>query len=92
MATKRRTKYQMLQAAVSSLCKGRGKKSTVTERKKAYIADAVKKGQTKAEATKKANKVVNKPCSTASVSGTKKRKTTRRKTTATKRKTRRARR
>lgn len=78
MPTKKRrtaTKYQQLVKAKSSHCKGRTTKAAVRKKANAYIADAVKKGMSKTEATKKANKVLKRACS---VSGTKK-KTTRRK-------------
>ena len=74
-----RTKYQSLVSAVSSFCKGKGSKKTVNDRKKAYIDHAVKKGgKTKTEATKIANKVVNKPCPKTAKPKAKKSKTTRR--------------
>lgn len=75
-----RTKYQILQKKKTSHCAGRIDKKTLNAAKDAYIKDAVKKGQTKSQATAKANRVINGKCSTASVSGTKKKKS-RKKTT-----------
>lgn len=79
-----RTKYQSLLKAKSSHCAGRTKKTSLTKAKNAYIKDAVKKGKSKAEATKIANKVVNGGCK-AKLGSTKKRKTAKRKTTARRR-------
>lgn len=79
---RRKTKYQILVSRKSSYCKGRVKKESLNKAKKAYIDDAVKKGKTKSEATKIANKVVNGKCTVSKVSGTKRKKrktTTRRK-------------
>lgn len=73
-----RTKYQSLVAAVGSKCSGRGTAATVAKRKKAYIDNAIKKGKTRAEAMKIANKATSKKCP-VSVSATKKRKKTYRK-------------
>ena len=77
------TKYQRLLKAQSGYCAGKTKKTTVTKAKKAYVDDAIKKGKTRAEALKIAQKVTGK-CK-AKVSGTK-RKTkvsgTKKKTTA----------
>ena len=66
--TKRRTKtkYQKLLSGKGRYCKGRITKADLNKLKKAYIDDAVKKGKTKSEATKIANKVVNGACSTTS--------------------------
>lgn len=72
------TKYQRLRKAKASYCKGKAKKTTVTKAKSAYIKDAVKKGKTKAEATKIANKVVNGSCKVSPKRKTTKRKTSRR--------------
>ena len=72
------TKYQRLRKAKASYCKGKAKKSTVTKAKTAYIKDAVKKGKSKSEATRIANKVVNGSCKVKAKTTTKKRKTTRR--------------
>jgi len=84
--SRRKTKYQILVSRKSSYCNGRVKKTSLTKAANAYIADAVKKGKSKAEAQKIANKVVNGAC-TASVSGRKKaagrkKRTTRRKKAA----------
>lgn len=56
------TKYSKLVKAKSSYCSGRTTKKSLNKAKKAYIDDAVKKGQSKTEATKKANRVVNGGC------------------------------
>lgn len=78
-----RTKYQQLQAAKKSHCAGRTTSANLTKKKNAYIADAVKKGRTKAEATKSANKVLKKSCGIGSTA--KKRKTTAKKKTTARR-------
>lgn len=73
------TKYQRLQKAKASHCAGRTTKASLNKAKKAYIDDAVKKGnKTRSEATASANKVVNRGCGVG-IAGTKKRKTTKRK-------------
>jgi urease gamma subunit len=57
------TKYQKLVKAKARACKGN--KGAAAEARKAateYIADAVKKGKTKADATKSANKVLKRAC------------------------------
>ncbi len=59
---KTKTKYQLLLAAKASNCKGRTSAATLNKKKKAYIDDAVKKGKSKAEATKIANKVTKGSC------------------------------
>lgn len=71
------TKYQRLRKAKASYCKGKSKMTSVTKAKNAYIKDAVKKGKSKTEATKIANKVVKGSCK-LKAKRTKKRKTTRR--------------
>lgn len=72
------TKYQRLQKAKASHCAGRTTKASLNKAKKAYIDDAVKKGnKTRAEATASANKVVNRGCGLGT---TAKKKTKRRKT------------
>jgi hypothetical protein len=72
------TKYQQLQKAKASHCKGRTTKAALNKKEAAYIADAVKKGnKTKAEATASAKRVVSGGCS-AGIAGTK-RKATKRK-------------
>lgn len=82
-----RTKYQLLVAAKKSNCAGRTSSATLTKKKNAYITDAVKKGKSKAEATKIANRVLKTSC-TAKVGGTKKRKPATKKKTTTRRRTR----
>jgi hypothetical protein len=79
-----RTKYQSLRSAKASYCAGRGKKTTLTKAKTAYIKDAIKKGKSRTEATKIANKVVNGSCKTR-IGATRKRKTAKKKTTARRR-------
>ena len=79
MATKKRTKYQILQKAKSAYCKGKKNKAEVKKCATAYVKDATKKGQTKASAEAKARRVLNAGCKmTARLSGTKKKKATRR--------------
>lgn len=73
-----RTKFQQLQAAKKSHCAGRTTMAAVTKKKNAYIADAVKKGKSKAEATASANRVLKKSCGIGST--TKKRSTAKKKT------------
>lgn len=82
-----RTKYQSLLKAQSSYCAGRGKKTSVTKAKTAYIKDAMKKGKSKSEATKIANKITGK-CKKAGIGTIKKRKTTAKKKTIARRKSR----
>lgn len=60
MNRKKVSKYAKLVKAQAAKCNGKGKASTVTAAKKAYIADAVKKGKSKAEATAIANRVTRK--------------------------------
>ena len=72
------TKYQKLQKASSAYCKGKTNKSTVAKAASDYIKDAVAKGQTKAAATAKANRVQK--CK-SKVAGTKKKTTAKRATT-----------
>lgn len=79
--TKRRaTKYQILLKAKSSFCKGKTTKAAFNKKAKAYIDDAVKKGnKTKTEANKTVSDLLKKSC-TAKI-GTSKKKSTKRKTT-----------
>lgn len=77
MASTKRSKYSILVSRKASYCKGKVKKTSLTKAKTAYIQDAVKKGKSKAEATKIANRVVNGSCK-ASVGKRKKKTTTRR--------------
>ena len=87
-AAAKRTKYQKLVSAKASACKGRKTNAQVKAVAKEYVDDAVKKGKTKAEADKIANRVLRGGCAMTSViTGTKKRKTTpKKRTTATKKK------
>lgn len=99
MATTRKTmpptlrKYQALQRKKKSYCAGRATKADVKRAATAYVTAAVAKGQTKAEAQKKADKVMQSGCSmTANIRGkkktaTRKRATTGARKTTTKRKT-----
>lgn len=82
-----RTKYQKLQVVKTKHCEGKAKASDVTKAKNDYVADAVKKGQSKTEATRKADRVIKKKCSlpTAKVAGTKKKKATPKAKTASRR-------
>lgn len=70
----KRTKYQKLQKAKSKHCDGKITKADLNKVKKEYIDHAVSKGQSKKEATSKANRVVNGKCSLSSSSSSKKRK------------------
>jgi hypothetical protein len=75
------TKYQQLQKAKASYCKGRTTKAAMNKKATAYIKDAVKKGnKTKAEATASAKRVMSRGCGVG-IAGTKKRKTTKRRKT-----------
>lgn len=70
-------KYRALQRAKRKYCEGKATKTSVTNAAKAYISAAVAKGQTKAEATKKANRVANGGCKMSSrVTGKQKKATT----------------
>lgn len=75
-------KYQALQRKKKSYCAGRATKADVKKAASVYVTAAVAKGQTKTEAQKKANKVLNGACKLKSASAT----TRKRKTTATARK------
>ncbi len=96
MATTKRTSpllnsYRKLQSTKKRYCQGKVTAAAVDKAAKVYITRAEKAGQTKAEATRKANRVKKGGCSmTSSVAGAKRktttRKTTTRKTTASKRK------
>lgn len=73
-------KYQALQRKKASFCKGRATKADVKRAASAYVTAAVAKGQTKAEAQKKANKILTKGCSlTANIAGRKRKTATKRK-------------
>ena len=76
-------KYQALQRKKKSYCAGRATKADVNRAASVYVTAAVAKGQTKAEAQKKASKVINGKCSLAAAkkrksatTATRKRKTT----------------
>lgn len=93
-------KYQALQRKKKSYCAGRATKADVKRAASVYVTEAVAKGQTKAEAQKKADRVMKSGCSmTANIAGkkrkaatgTRKRKATttaKRKSTTTRRRTR----
>jgi len=77
MATKRRspsqTAYTGLIKEKSNLCKGKATKTAVKAKATKYVAAAVKAGKSKTEATKTANRILTKGCSTSSyVAGKKK--------------------
>lgn len=78
-------KYQALQKAKKAYCAGRTTKAKVAAVSRVYIAAAVAGGQTKTEATAKANKVLRGACKmTARIAGKKRKSatgTTKRKTT-----------
>ncbi|MEM6397777.1 MAG: hypothetical protein AAF741_15620 [Bacteroidota bacterium] len=83
MATKTRRSplqkaYSDLRKAKGQFCKGKKSKTDVKAVAKKYVDRAVKAGQTRTEAQKKANRVLSGGCSMSSaVTGTKKRKTKR---------------
>lgn len=80
-------KYQALQRKKKSYCAGRATKADVKRAATVYVTAAVAKGQTKAEAQKKADRVMKSGCSmTANIAGKKRKATTKRKTTGTARK------
>lgn len=58
-------KYRTLRKKKKMHCAGKATKSDLNKAKTAYVTAAVKGGQTKTEATKKANKVVNAGCKLA---------------------------
>lgn len=60
---KSKNKYQILVSRKNSYCNGRIKKESLNRARKAYIDDAIKKGKSKSEATKIADRVVNGKCS-----------------------------
>lgn len=64
-------KWNALRRMKTKSCQGRATMAQVNEAKKTYVEAAMKKGQTSAEATAKANKVVNGKCSVPAVSGPK---------------------
>lgn len=71
-------KYRALQKAKRKYCEGKATKKAVTSAASAYISAAVAKGQTKSEATAKANRVTKGGCKmTSRVSGKRKKTTTR---------------
>ena len=77
-------KYQALQRKKKSYCAGRATKDDVKRVAKIYVDAAVKGGQTKTEAERKAARVMKSGCSmTANIAGKKKATTTKRKTTTT---------
>lgn len=80
-------KYQALQRKKKSYCAGRATKADVKRAATVYVTAAVAKGQTKAEAQKKADRVMKSGCSmTANITGKKRKATTKRTTTGTARK------
>lgn len=64
-------KYNALRRKKKAYCSGKATKADVNKAATAYINAAVKKGQSKVEATKKANRVRNSGCKMSSVAGTK---------------------
>ena len=67
MAKKRRsslqTAYSNLRKVKGKVCAGKSPQSALVKAKSSYIKKAVAKGQTRSEATKKANRVANSGCS-----------------------------
>lgn len=81
-------KYQALQRKKKSYCAGRATKADVKRAATVYVTAAVAKGQTKAEAQKKADRVMKSGCSmTANITGRRKKATTTRKKTSTAKRT-----
>lgn len=77
-------KYQALQRKKKSFCAGRTTKAEVKRVAKIYVDAAVKGGQTKTEAERKATRVLKAGCSiTANIAGKKKAATTRKRKTTT---------
>lgn len=71
-ATRRKTTpYTRLLKAKSSACKGRGTAASVTKAAAAYVKSAMKKGKSKAEANRIANRVIKGTCG-ARINGKKK--------------------
>lgn len=76
--------YSNLRKRKAAYCAGKVNKTAVKQAASNYIKAAVAKGQTKADATKKANRVLNSGCKMSSrVSGTKSRKKNTRKKRST---------
>jgi hypothetical protein len=55
-------KYNAIKKKKSQNCDGKATAADVKRVAKIYIDAAIKKGQTRAEATRKANKITNKGC------------------------------
>lgn len=81
-------KYQALQRKKKSYCAGRATKADVKRAASVYVTAAVAKGQTKAEAQRKADRVMKTGCSmTANITGRKRKATTAKRKTTAKRRT-----
>lgn len=78
-------KYQALQRKKKAYCAGRVTKTEVNKTANAYIAAAVKGGQTKTEATAKANRVLKAGCKMTANIGKKRKAAPTRKRTTTRR-------
>lgn len=76
-------KYNAMRRAKTAFCAGKKTKAELNKFVSAYVVAAVAKGQTKADAQKKANKVINGKCTVKPIAGAQKRKTAKRKTTRT---------
>jgi hypothetical protein len=78
MATKKISplmrKYNAIKKTKSKNCAGKATAADVKKKAKAYIDAAVNKGQTRTEATRKANAITNRSCKTASIGKTRRRK------------------
>lgn len=71
--------YNTLRKKKAAYCAGKVNKTAVKQAAANYIKSAISKGQTKAEANRKAKRVMSSGCKmTSRISGTKKSKTTRR--------------
>lgn len=58
--------YTNLVKTKAGVCNGKKTKTQARAAAKRYVAQAVKQGQTKTEATRKANKVLNRGCGVGS--------------------------
>jgi hypothetical protein len=77
---KKVTAYMRLVKAKARQCRGTATAADVNKAATAYVKDAVTKGKSKTDAERSASKVKNRSCKTK-VAGTRKRKTTAKRTT-----------
>jgi len=64
-------KFNALRRMKAKACAGKATATDLTRAKSTYVDAAVKKGQTSADATAKANRVINGKCAMTKVSGPK---------------------